>query len=166
VGAKEADRIAEKFFGRDGASTPSVSRALMKRVCKFSVSPVFSRASAGVRSRLAGIGGQKTNRKQARLRKFSFFESHIRATNAPARRSSILTIMLIMSKNTMLIALLRCAPVDSFAPAQLALRAAFGSLSLSVDSQDLPTRSSFGAALRQSMTCIVPDAAPFGPTFG
>jgi hypothetical protein len=52
----------------------------------------------------------------------------------------------------MLIALLRCAPVDSFAPAQLALRAAFGSLSLSVDSQDLPTRSSFGAALRQSIS--------------
>jgi len=36
----------------------------------------------------------------------------------------------------------------------------------SVDSQDLPTCSSIGAALRQSMTCIVPDAAPFGPTFG
>ena len=27
---------------------------------QFSVSPVFSRASAGVRSRLAGIGGQKS----------------------------------------------------------------------------------------------------------
>ena len=64
---------------------------------QFSVSPVFSRASAGVRSRLAGIGGQKTNRKQARLWKFSFFESHIRATNAPARRSSIMTRSLPLS---------------------------------------------------------------------
>jgi hypothetical protein len=71
---------------------------------------------------------------------------------------------------------LRYAPVASFAPAHVALRAALGRLpsqrplacvrSRSVDSQGLPTRSSFGAALRQSLTCIVPDAAPFGPTFG
>ena len=45
------------------------------------------RASAGVRSRLAGIGGQKKKRTQARLGKFAFFESHIRATNAPALRN-------------------------------------------------------------------------------
>ncbi len=57
--------------------------------------------------------------------------------------------------------LLRFAPVASFAPAHVALRAAFGRLpsqrplacvrSRSVDSQDLPTCSSFGAALRQSI---------------
>jgi len=55
--------------------------------------------SAGVRSRLAGIGGQKTKRKQDRLRKVAFFESHIRATNAPARRISIFLIMLKNSLN-------------------------------------------------------------------
>jgi len=57
----------------------------------FSQQFSVAQASAGVRSRLAGIGGQKTKRTQARLWKFSFFESHIRATNAPARRSSIMT---------------------------------------------------------------------------
>ncbi len=57
----------------------------------FSQQFSVAQASAGVRSRLAGIGGQKTKRTQARLWKFSFFESHIRATNAPARRTSIMT---------------------------------------------------------------------------
>jgi hypothetical protein len=66
----------------------------------FSQQFSVAQASAGARSRLAGIGGQKTKRKQARLWKFSFFESHIRATNAPARRTSIMTILLIMSKNS------------------------------------------------------------------
>jgi hypothetical protein len=66
----------------------------------FSQQFSVAQASAGVRSRLAGIGGQKTKRTQARLWKFSFFESHIRATNAPARRTSIVTILLIMSKNS------------------------------------------------------------------
>ena len=42
---------------------------------QFSVSPAFSRASAGVRSRFTGIGGQKTNRKQARLRKVAFLKA-------------------------------------------------------------------------------------------
>ena len=46
-----------------------------------------SHQHAGVRSRLAGIGGQKTKRTQARLGTFAFFESHIRATNAPALRN-------------------------------------------------------------------------------
>ena len=65
-----------------------------------------------------------------------------------------------------------CAIARVFAPAHVALRAAFGRLpsqrplacvrSRSVDSQDLPTCSSFGVALRQSMTYIVPDAAPSG----
>jgi len=45
----------------------------------------LARASAGDRSWLAEIGGQKMKRTQARLWKFTFFESHIRATNAPAR---------------------------------------------------------------------------------
>ena len=47
-------------------------------------SPSFqSHQHAGVRSRLAGIGGQKTKRTQARLGRL-LFDSHIRATNAPA----------------------------------------------------------------------------------
>jgi len=49
----------------------------------FSQQFSVAQASAGVRSRLAGIGGQKTKRTQARLWKFAFFESHIRATDAP-----------------------------------------------------------------------------------
>ena len=67
--------------------------------CQFSVSPVFSRASAGVRSRLAGIGVQKSEMEASSLAEVFFFESHIRSTNAPARRISILLIMLILSKN-------------------------------------------------------------------
>ena len=73
--------------------------------------------------------------------------------------------------------LLRFAPVASFAPAHVALRAAFGRLpsqrplacvrSRSVDSQDLPTCSSFGAALRQSISTF-PEGldSPYGPTCG
>ena len=67
----------------------------------------------------------------------------------------------------------QCAFALVFAPAHVALRAAFGRLpsqrplacvrSRSVDSQVLPTCSSFGAALRQSLTYIVPDAAPGCP---
>jgi hypothetical protein len=38
---------------------------------------------------LPGLAVKKAKLKQARLRKFSFFESHIRATNAPARRIPI-----------------------------------------------------------------------------
>ncbi|NBR48865.1 hypothetical protein EBU02_08490 [bacterium] len=110
----------------------------------FSQQFSVAQASAGVRSRLAGIGVQKTKRTQARLWKFSFFESHIRATNAPARRISIMTILLIMSKNSVL-----------------------SRYSRSVDSQDLPTCSSFGVALRQSISTF-PEGldSPFGPTFG
>jgi len=93
---------------------------------QFSVSPAFSRASAGVRSRRCKWvqpvfsqpsfqsrqrGSQitacrdwrsKNEPEASSLAEGCFFESHIRATNAPARRSSILTIMLIMSKNTLL----------------------------------------------------------------
>ena len=53
--------------------------------------------SAGVRSRLAGIGGQKSETEASSLAEVFFFESHIRATNAPARR---IPILLIMSKNS------------------------------------------------------------------
>jgi hypothetical protein len=70
-----------------------------------------------------------------------------------------------------------CAIARVFAPAHLALRAACGRLpsqrplacvrSRSVDSQDLPTCSSFGAALWQSISTF-PEGldSPFGPTFG
>ena len=64
---------------------------------QFSVSPVFSRASAGVRSRLAGIGGQKSETEASSLAEVFFFESHIRSTNAPARRISVLTRSLPLS---------------------------------------------------------------------
>jgi hypothetical protein len=58
--------------------TPAAwSSAAIFQSSQFSVIPVFSRASAGLRSRLAGIGGQKTKRKQSRLWKFSFFESQV-----------------------------------------------------------------------------------------
>jgi hypothetical protein len=52
-------------------SVPSDSVSA-KECIQFSVIPVFSRASAGDRSRLAGIGGQKMKRTQARLWKFAF----------------------------------------------------------------------------------------------
>jgi hypothetical protein len=75
---------------------------LTNECCQFSVRLVFSRASAGVRSRLAGIGVQKSEMEASSLAEVFFFESHIRSTNAPARRSSIMSILLIMSKTTML----------------------------------------------------------------
>ena len=43
-----------------------------KECIQFSVIPVYSRASAEDRSWLAGIGGQKMKRTQARLWKFAF----------------------------------------------------------------------------------------------
>jgi hypothetical protein len=64
---------------------------------QFSVISVFSRASAGVRSRLAGIGGQKSETEASSLAKVFFFESHIRATNAPVHRIPILTRSLPLS---------------------------------------------------------------------
>ena len=64
---------------------------------QFSVSPVFSRASAGVGSRFTGIGGQKSETEASSIAEVFFFESHIRSTNAPARRISILTRSLPLS---------------------------------------------------------------------
>ena len=96
---------------------------------QFSVAPIFQSRQRGSQITACRDWRSKNEPEASSLAEGCFFESHIRATNAPARRISIMLILLILSKNSMLIALLRCAPVDSFAPAQLALRAAFGSLS-------------------------------------
>jgi hypothetical protein len=81
------------------ANAPECRGGLRDELRELSVIPVFSRASAGVRSRLAGIGGQKSETEASSLAEVFFFESHIRSTNAPARRISVLLILLIMSKN-------------------------------------------------------------------
>jgi hypothetical protein len=116
----------------------------------------------------------KTKRTQARLGKFIFFESHIRATNAPA-----CSIMSILSKTTMLtrysaalrlplysatlrlptlgytfcLSLWTCAIARVFAPAELIRR-----ISRPAPPSELPC----GSLSRPSPKVSI----RFGPTFG